>query len=135
MRPFPLAIRSLLKSPAFTAVSVFTIAIGVAADTAMFSIFNTLVLNPIDLPDAGRIVRIWTDNRARGVLAPVMSVPKFKTFASQQTVFSGIAASTFNAVTFAPPSGTPEQLTALNVTASFVPTLGLPVARGRNFTA
>jgi predicted permease len=135
MRSLSLAIRSLLKSPAFTAVSVFTIAIGIAADTAMFSIFSTLVLHPIDLPDAGRIVRIWTDNRARGILAPVMSVPKYKVFVSQQTAFSGIAASTFNAVTLAPPNGTPEQLTALNVTASFVPTLALPIARGRNFSA
>ena len=135
MRQFTLAVRSLLKSPAFTAVSVLTIAIGIGADTAMLSIFNTLVLHPIDLPDAGRIVRIWTDNKARSVLAPVMSVPKFKTFVSQQTVFSSIAASNFNAVTFAPPGGTPEQLTALNVTASFVPTLELPIARGRNFSA
>ena len=108
MRSFTLALRSLLKSPAFTAVSVLTIAIGIGADTAMLSIFNTLVLHPIDLPDAGRIVRIWTDNKARAVLAPVMSVPKFKMFASQQTVFSAIAASNFNAVTFAPQSGTPH---------------------------
>src|SRR5215467_4253950 len=135
MSPFTLAVRSLLKSPAFTAVAVLTIAIGVGADTAMLSIFNTLVLHPIDLPDAGRIVRIWTDNKARQVLAPVMSVPKFKTFVAQQTTFSSIAASNFNAVTFAPPGGTPEQLTALDVTASFVPTLGLPIARGRNFSA
>lgn len=135
MRPIALALRSLLKSPAFTAVSVLTIAIGVGADTAMLSIFNTLVLHPIDLPDAGRIVRIWTDNKARGVLAPVMSVPKFKTFVAQQTAFSYIAASNFNAVTFAPENGTPEQLTALNVTASFIPALGLQLARGRNFTA
>ncbi|MES1194607.1 MAG: hypothetical protein ABUL65_01850, partial [Opitutus sp.] len=54
------ACRALLKSPGFTAVAVLTIAVGIGANTALFSIFNKLVLHPIDLPDAGRIVRLWT---------------------------------------------------------------------------
>ena len=78
-------------------------------------------LRPIDLPDAGRIVRIWTDNKARGVTAPVMSVRKYKVFAAQQTTFSSIAASNFNAVSLMPPGGSPQQLTSLNVTADSSP--------------
>lgn len=55
-----------------------TIAVGIGANTALLSSFNRLVLHPIDLPDAGRIVRIWTNNKERKVVAPIMSVPKFE---------------------------------------------------------
>ncbi len=129
------AFRSLFKSPGFTAVAILTIAVGIGANTALFSVFNTIVLNPINLPDAGRLVRIWTDNKTRNVVAPVMSVPKYRIFSAQQTAFSGITASSFNSRVLTREGADPEQLTTLDVTASFVPTLGLSLARGRNFTA
>lgn len=129
------AFRSLFKSPGFTAVAILTIALGIGANTALFSVFNTVVLNPINLPDAGRLVRIWTNNKARNVIAPVMSVPKYRIFASEQTVFSGITASSFNSLVLTREGADPEQLTTLDVTAGFVPTLGMALARGRNFNA
>jgi predicted permease len=129
------AFRSLFKSPGFTIVAIFTIAVGIGANTTLFSVFDTLVLSPIALPDAGRLVRIWTNNKERNVVAPVMSAPKYRIFRDEQTSFSGIAASAFNSFVLTRDGADPEQLTALNVTASFVPTLELPLARGRNFTA
>ena len=125
--------RALLKSPGFTLVAILTIAVGIGANTALFSIFNRLVLHPIDLPDAGRIVRIWTNNQERNVVAPIMSVPKFELFREAQTSFSSIDAASFNSAVLVRPGADPEQLSSLNVTASFVPTLGLALARGRNF--
>lgn len=129
------AFRRLFKSPGFTAVAILTIALGIGANTALFSVFNKIVLHPIDLPDAGRLVRIWTNNKARNVVAPVMSVPKYRIFAEQQTVFSEIAASSFNGHVLTRDGADPEQITTLDVTARFVPTLQLKLARGRNFTA
>jgi predicted permease len=129
------AFRSLFKSPGFTIAAIFTIAIGIGANTALFSIFNTLVLSPIALPDAGRLVRIWTNNKQRNVAGPVLSVPKYRMFAEQQTVFSDISAAAFNSFILTRDGADPEQLSGLNVTASFVPTLGMPLVRGRNFTA
>jgi predicted permease len=129
------AFRSLFRSPGFTAVAILTIATGIGANTALFGVFNTVVLNPINLPDAGRLVRIWTNNKARNFVAPVMSVPKYRVFNAQQTVFSGITASAFNSRVLTREGADPEQLITLDVTASFVPTLGLKLARGRNFTA
>jgi predicted permease len=128
------AFRSLFKSPGFTAVAILTIAVGIGANTALFSVFNTVVLRPINLPDAGGLVRIWTDNKARNVVAPVMSVPKYRIFSAEQTVFSGIAASAFNSRVLTRVDADPEQLNTLEVTGSFVPTLGLTLVRGRNFT-
>jgi predicted permease len=128
------ACRALLKSPGFTAVAVLTIAVGIGANTALFSIFNQLVLHPIDLPDADRIVRIWTNNPERNIVAPIMSVPKFELFRDAQTSFSSIDAASFNSAVLVRDGAEPEQLSSLDVTAGFLPTLGLQLARGRNFS-
>jgi predicted permease len=129
------AFRSLFKSPGFTAVAILTIAIGIGANTALFSIFSTLVLDPLALPDPGRLVRVWTNNKARNIVGPVLSAPKYRTFAERQTSFSGIAAAAFNSHVLTREGADPEQLTSLNTTANYIPTLGLKLARGRNFTA
>jgi predicted permease len=128
------AFRALLKSPGFTLVAVLTIAVAIGANTALFSIFNRLVLHPIDLPDADRIVRIWTNNQERNIVAPIMSVPKFELFRDAQTSFSSIDATSFNSAVLVREGADPEQLNSLNVTTGFIPTLGLQLARGRNFS-
>ena len=64
-----------------------------------------------------------------------MSVPKYRIFSAEQTVFSDISAASFNTRVLTRDGADPEQLTTLDVTASFIPTLRLPLARGRNFTA
>ncbi len=127
------ACRSLFKSPGFTTIAIFTIAIGIGANTALFSVFDALVLSPLNLPDAGRLVRIWTNNKERNVLGPVMSVPKYRMMRDQQDVFSGIAASAFSTTVLTRDNADPEQLAGLDVTASYIPTLQLPLARGRSF--
>ena len=128
------AFRALGKSPGFTLVAILTIAVGIGANTALFSIFNKLVLHPVDLPEADRIVRVWTNNQQRNVVGPVMSLPKFELFRDNQTSFSSIDASAFNTTVLVRDGAEPEQLNSLNVTASWIPTLGLQLARGRNFT-
>jgi predicted permease len=128
------AFRALAKSPGFTAVAIITIAVAIGSNTALFSIFDRLVLNPLDLPDAGRLVRLWTNNTERNVVGPVMSVPKYELFAEQQTSFSGIAAISFSGHTLVRENAEPEQLSSLSVTQSWVPTLGLQLVHGRNFT-
>jgi predicted permease len=134
MHNLKFACRALLKSPGFTAVAVLTIAVAIGANTALFSIFDRLVLNPLDLPDANRLVRIWTNNTERNVVGPIMSVPKYELFVEQQTAFSSLAASGFGGHTLVRENADPEQLASLSVTQSWIPTLGLQLALGRNFT-
>ncbi len=134
MNDLKFACRALLKSPGFTVVAVLTIAVAIGANTALFSIFGRLVLRPLDLPDSGRLVRIWTNNTERNVVGPVMSVPKYELFAEQQTSFSGLSAIGFGGHTLVRDGADPEQLSSLSVTQSWVPTLGLQLALGRNFT-
>ena len=129
------AFRQLAKSSGFAAVAILTLALGIGANTALFSIFHRLVLAPLDLPEPDRLVRIWASNPDRNLLAPMMSVPEYELFEEQQQSFAGVAASFVNGFMLTQRDADPEQLPALQVTASWIPTVGLPLLRGRNFTA
>ncbi|HVU15681.1 MAG TPA: ABC transporter permease [Candidatus Didemnitutus sp.] len=134
MHSIKFGLRSLLKTPGFTAVAVLTIAVTIGANTALFSVFQRLVLRPIDLPDAGRLVRIWTNNPDRNLVAPILSVPKYEFFREHQQSFESVAVNSFNSHILTRPGAEPEQLNSLNVSASFVHTLGMTLTRGRAFT-
>ena len=60
------AVRSLLRAPGFAAVAILTLALGIGANTAVFTIVNALVLRPLPYPAADRLVMLWQDLRARG---------------------------------------------------------------------
>ncbi|WP_221032499.1 ABC transporter permease [Actomonas aquatica] len=129
-----LAFRSLLKSPGFTAVAVLTIAIGIGANTVLFSIFNTVVLSPLDFPQSERLVRAWIDDPTGTFSAPASSWPKYERYRDEATSFDGIAASSSHNATLTD-QGDAEQLNGLAVTSNFLTVHRLPVARGRDFVA
>jgi predicted permease len=128
------ALRSLLKSPGFTLVAVLTIAVGIGANTALFSIFSRLVLNPVTLPQPSSLVAIWTVNQSLNFNAPAVSWPRFELLRDRATSFSSFADSAFDSFTLTG-NGEPLQLNALRVTANFFQTLGVLPAKGRAFTA
>jgi len=64
------AIRALRGSPGFSAVVVVTMAVAIAANTAIFSVYDRLVLHPVNIPDAGSLVAIWFDNPQRNIQTP-----------------------------------------------------------------
>ncbi len=128
------ALRALLKTPGFTAVAILTIAVGIAANTALFSIFDRLVLHPITLPQPSSLVAIWTNNPSLNFNAPAVSWPRYEEIRAQARSFSSVALSAFDNFTLTG-NGDPTQLQGTRVTASFFPTLGVVPARGRNFTA
>jgi predicted permease len=127
------ALRSLLKSPGFTFVAVLTIAIGVGANTALFSTFNTLVLHPQTFPHSERLVRIWASNNALGFNAPALSWPRYEFIRDHQQSFASLSADTFTGFAFTQKGSEPEQVNSLAVTATFFPTMGVAPLRGRNF--
>ena len=134
MNDLKFALRSLGKSPGFTVVAVLTIAVGIGANTALFSAFDRLILHPTTFPQPSSLVAIWAVNNSANFVAPAVSWPRYEEIRAHATSFSSVANSAFDNFTLTG-NGEPDQLNGLRVTAEFFPTLGVPVARGRNFTA
>lgn len=133
MPPLRLALRSLLNTPSFTLIAVFTIAVGIAANTALFSVFDRLILNPVTLPNPGSLVAIWATNAQLNFNAPAVAWPRYQFIQREAKSFSSLGVSAFDNFTLTG-NGDPQQLQGLRISASFLPTLGIAPARGRNFS-
>ena len=70
-------IRMLLKNPAFTLIAGFTLALGIGANTAIFSVVNAVLLRPLPYPEPERLVRLWESNPGRGWPEFSVSAPNF----------------------------------------------------------
>jgi predicted permease len=134
MQDLKLALRTLSKSPAFTLVAILTIAIGIGANTTLYSIFDRLMLNPVSIPEPERVVALWAVNNERGFVAPAISWPRFDEIRRASTSFAELADSCFDSHTLTG-NGEPEQVTALRVTHNYFKTLGIKPAAGRDFIA
>jgi predicted permease len=134
MNDLKFAIRQLRKSPGFTFVAVITLALGIGANTALFSAFDTLVLHPLRLPHSEGLVRIWVSNPALNYSTRYVSWPRYEFIRDHQQSFANIAAANFASYALTRIGADPEQLNSLQITANFFPTLGVAPLRGRNFT-
>ena len=119
-----LALRALGRSPAFTSVTVLTMAVAIGATTTMFSVFDRLVLNAVTVRDASTLVTIWFNNPQRGVQNPSSSVPRYVEMRDHTASFSSMALSAFDSFTLTG-WGHATQLSGLRVSANFFPTLGV----------
>jgi putative ABC transport system permease protein len=128
--------RLLLRAPGFTLVAVAALAIGIGANTAIFSVVNTLILRPLPYPDAERLAVIWEHNLPRDKRDNVVSPGNFIHWREMQFVdlaaVSGTVGSSFKVTVTG--SGEPEEVPMQMVSASFFPLLGVQPSLGRPFT-
>lgn len=128
--PYPL--RALLKSPGFTLVAVLTIAVGIGANTTLYSVFNRLVLNPVSLPQPDSLVSIWSVNENLDFNAASVSWPRYELLRDRGSSFSAIGISAFDSFSLTE-NGEPLQLNGLRVSANFFGVLGVRPVLGRDF--
>ena len=126
------AARALRKSSGFTAIVAFTLALGVGATTAIFSVVNAVMLRPLPFPEPDRLVRIWENNLERGWSTFAVSHPNFLDWRSQSRAFESLAATNNAGFTWTS-KGEAEVVQGLRVTATFLPTLKISPVLGRNF--
>jgi putative ABC transport system permease protein len=133
------ALRTLIKAPAFSIIAVATLALGIGANTAIFSVVEGTLLRPLPFPHADRLVRLYEaadDNGARGSSLNLseQTVRQWREYGGD--IFEGIGAATGANVTVGALSGnSARNIQAGRITANFFSVLGLPPALGRNFTA
>src|SRR5215203_2945313 len=128
------AIRNLIKRPGFTLVAVVTLALGIGANTAIFSAINALLLKPLPFPELDRIVAIWDKLPSRGVLHNEVTVANYVDWQSQNQSFEQLALYRWWNANLTGVE-TPERLQGFLVTANFIDTTGMKPIMGRNFTA
>jgi putative ABC transport system permease protein len=133
-RDLVFAVRMLRRNPAFTVIAIITIALGIGASTAIFSVVNAVLLRPLPYDDADRLVLLWGDLRNRGVSDFPTAPADFHDLREQATTFEALAGVFTNRPTISGDGGEPEQIRSGNVTPNFFATLGARVVRGRDFT-
>jgi predicted permease len=123
--------RASVRQPGFALVSILTLALGIGATTAIFSVVNAIVLRPISVPDADTLVRFITRTSVSTSLAGVQS---FDVWRQQPGVFEDVAAHRLEYVNLT--DGTePEQIPVARVSAAFFRLFRAPLLNGRTFTA
>lgn len=125
--------RALRKSPGFTAVAMTTLALGIGANTAMFSVVNAVLLRPLPFKDSDRLVTIWASLPRRHRDQLPTSLLDYFDWRRQATGFASLAAFTDLTLNLSR-AGEPEHLAAFEVSADLFPTLRVTPALGRNFT-
>jgi predicted permease len=126
------AFRTLGKSPGFTAIVVLTLALGIGANTAIFSVVNAVLLAPLPYSQPGQLVMAWTSNVPRGDKTAPVSGGDFAEWKSGNNVFSGMAAASDEIFTLTG-AGEPQNLIGYQFSADYFRLLGTRPELGRTF--
>ena len=133
-RDFRFALRSLAKTPGFTVIAIIVLAVGIGANTAIFSVVNTILLKPLTYPQPESLVQLMNVSPQGKFGAG--NVPKFNIWHQQTGVFQFVAAYDQGGAGLNLTGGdNPEQVQGVHVTADYFPLFGAPVLTGRTFTA
>ena len=130
---FHYALRTFRRMPTFTAVATITLALGIGATTAMFTLVNSILLRPLPYPDSDRIVRIIQSYPEKGLDTWGLNQVNIAMYRDRSTDFSAFAAYRGGSVTIQSASG-PQRIPILRVTSEFFRTIGVGPAIGRTFT-
>ena len=134
LHDFRFAIRTLLKTPTFTGAAVLALALGIGANTAIFSVVHTVLLRPLPYSDPDRLVWLWGQHTKRGVPFHFIRYRDLAQIMNGTPSFESASAYSPAPVTLAlPGGGQPEQAPAMRVNAGFLRMLGARPRIGRDF--
>ena len=126
------AFRLCLRTPGFTAIAVLALALGIGANTAIFTIVNAVLLEPLPFRDPGRLVAMWETNVRRSGRTNVLAPANVIRWKERATAFETIAPFYDYRVNLTG-SDSPEEIVGMDVTADFFPALGVSPVIGRTF--
>src|SRR5256712_1342564 len=128
-----LAVRQLIKNPAFSAVAIITLALGIGANTAIFSIVNSVLLRPLPYPNADRIM-VLNESSGPGQDFSV-ALPDYFDWRNDNAVFEHLACTHKESRNLSGISGRePERISCASVTRNFFNIISLPPEIGRTFS-
>jgi putative ABC transport system permease protein len=127
------AFRNLLRRPGFTLIAVITLALGIGANTAIFSAINALLLKPLPFPELDRVVAIWDKLPSRGVLHNEVAAANYFDWQAQNQSFEQLALYRWWSANLAAVDP-PERIQGFLVTANYLDAIGMKPIMGRNFS-
>jgi len=126
------AVRQFFKNPAFTAIAVITLGLGIGANSAVFGLINALLVRPLPYHDSSRLALLWEQFPSQGLERIPVSAPEYLDYEKQTHSFERIAA--FNSASFNLKTGDlPERVQGAVVSPSIFPLLGVEPIKGRAF--
>src|SRR5829696_3821385 len=128
------ALRNIAKKPLFYSVVILTLALGIGANAAIFTVVNGVLLQPLPYPAPERLMMVWTHNPRQGFDKDVSTYPNFEDWRRASQSFERMSAYSPASVTLTA-SGDPAQLRGASVTHEFFETMGVVPVQGRTFTA
>lgn len=132
IKDFQYAVRTLRKSPVFAVASILTLALGIGANTAIFSVVNAVMLRPLPFAQPERLVRIFEKNEKENLSQFTSSVLNYVSWKEQNQSFESIGAIGFVSLNLTG-NGDPEQYAGVTITPSLFPLLGIHPVMGRAF--
>jgi putative ABC transport system permease protein len=126
--------RMLLKNPGFTLIAIITLALGIGANTAIFSVINTVLLNPLPYAEPERLAMVWTKLEKIGLKQNWVSEPEVLDFRQQAKLFEGFGVINNGSFSLTG-SGEPEQLNGAQISTNLFSLLGVKMQIGRDFDA
>jgi putative ABC transport system permease protein len=132
LRDLKYAFRALVKKPGFTVVAVITLALGIGANTAIFSVVNAVLLSPLPYQEPDRLVMVWEDATFAGFPRNDPAPANFMDWKNQNQVFEDMAALAWSGFSLTG-DGEPLQVVSFSVSANFFPLIGVQPALGRTF--
>src|ERR1700704_5261273 len=133
LRDMHFGTRNLIKSRAFTAIAIGSLALGIGGSTAMYSVIYAVILDPFPYKDPDRLMSV-TVQGDRGGNGSYYSIDQFLEIADRNTVFEGVIASTWSDVTWTG-AGDPQRLRGNHCTMNTFDVMGVPPVVGRTMTA
>lgn len=129
------AVRMLLKYKCFSAIAIIALALGIGANTAIFSLVNGVLLRPLPFPEPERIVTFQGENPTQGINDSNISLPDFTEWSQQTDIFTSTAAFYTGSANLSAEGAEPERVPRAGVTSGFFAVLGVQPFLGRGFTA
>ena len=126
------ALRSLIKQPGFAAVVVLTLALGIGASTAIFSVVNAVLLRPLPFPNSDRLQVVWGNYRTLNIEHLPAKAAEYSDYARQQQVFDSVAAYATHSFTLSS-AAEPERIRGAIITSNLFPMLAAQPVLGRSF--
>ncbi|WP_263351292.1 ABC transporter permease [Acidicapsa acidisoli] len=129
-----LTIRSLSRTPGFTLIATLVVALGIGVNTAVFSVVNAVLFQPLTYPEPQTLVQLLTTSDREPI--PIASIPEYNIWQQQSAIFRQVAAYDWGGAGINLTGGShPEQVRGGHVTSDYFPLFGAPVIAGRTFTA